>query len=98
MEEERGLETEKELKDAEEAIAPALEGAAGVKDIKQWLWVCRQKLVVLDMFRDLEKPPGGEDGEEEDGEEEEEEEDEDTRFRRMVGEAELYLCAPLSSL
>ena len=69
-----------------------------VKDIKQWLWVCRQKLVVLDMFRDLEKPPGGEDGEEEDGEEEEEEEDEDTRFRRMVGEAELYLCAPLSSL
>ena len=56
VEEERGLETEKELKDAEEAIAPALEGAAGVKDIKQWLWVCRQKLVVLDLFCDLEKP------------------------------------------
>jgi hypothetical protein len=84
VEEERSVEAQEELKDAEEALGPAQEAAAGVKDIKQWIWTTRQKLAVLEYFRPLEAVP-------DDREDGAEEEDEGLRFARMAVDAELYL-------
>lgn len=84
VEEERSVEAQEELKEAEEALGPAQEAAAGVKDVKQWIWTARQKLAVLEHFRPLEAVP---DHSNDDGEEE----DEEIQFIRMAVEAELYL-------
>lgn len=82
VEEERSVEAQEEFKEAEEALAPAQEAAAGVKDIKQWIWTARQKLAVLEYFRSLEADHSNDDAEEE---------DEEIQFIRMAVEAELYL-------
>lgn len=82
--EERSAEAQEELEEAEAALGPAQEAAAGVKDVKQWIWTARQKLAVLEYFRPLESASDQfNDNEAQKGEE--------MQFAQMAVEAELYL-------
>ena len=91
MEDDRQTEAQDELKEAEEALGPAQEAAAGVKDVKQWIWTTRQKLAVLEIFRSLEDPLDPDAELTGDPDIDAEPEDEDARFSRMAKEADLYL-------